>query len=110
MRLVFFGSGAFGVPTLEALAVAHDVVLVVTQPDRPAGRSRQPTPTPIASVAMAGLRATKISTGVDCIAAAYVRDVSCVRDVTCVRNVGRPADRHKAPMRPDIETLTTWMR
>ena len=46
-RLVFFGAGAFGLPTLEALAEAHDLSLVVTQPDRPAGRGRKPAPNPI---------------------------------------------------------------
>ena len=48
MRLVFFGSGAFGLPTLECLATEHDVLLVVSQPDRPAGRRLSPTPTPVA--------------------------------------------------------------
>lgn len=48
MRLVYFGSGAFGLPTLERLARDHAVVAVVTQPDRPAGRGGKPTPTPVA--------------------------------------------------------------
>lgn len=48
-RIVFFGSGAFGVPTLERLAATHDVALVVSQPDRPAGRGKSLTPTPIAA-------------------------------------------------------------
>ncbi len=52
MRLVFFGSGAFGVPTLNALAGQHEIALVVTQPDRPAGRKRHLTPTPIAESAL----------------------------------------------------------
>lgn len=47
MRLAFFGSGAFGLPTLGALSRAHDVVGIVTQPDRPAGRGGHLTPTPI---------------------------------------------------------------
>ncbi len=47
MRIAFLGSGAFGLPTLEAIAAAHDVPLVVSQPDRPAGRGRRDTPTPI---------------------------------------------------------------
>ncbi|MCA9287507.1 MAG: methionyl-tRNA formyltransferase [Phycisphaerales bacterium] len=47
MRILFLGSGAFGLPTLGALASAHEVVGVVTQPDRPAGRGRDMTPTPI---------------------------------------------------------------
>ncbi len=51
MRLVFLGSGAFGVPTLRRLLAEHDVALVVTQPDRPAGRGGTLRPTPIAAVA-----------------------------------------------------------
>lgn len=47
MRLVYFGSGAFGLPTLEALAKSHELVGVVTQPDRPAGRGARLTPTPV---------------------------------------------------------------
>ena len=47
MRLIFVGSGEFGVPTLATLYDTHDVVAVVTQPDRPAGRHRRLTPTAI---------------------------------------------------------------
>ncbi|MEY3026485.1 MAG: methionyl-tRNA formyltransferase [Phycisphaerales bacterium] len=49
MRIVFLGSGAFGIPTLEHLVARHQVVAVVSQPDRPAGRGKVLTPTPIAS-------------------------------------------------------------
>ncbi|MFO1362762.1 MAG: methionyl-tRNA formyltransferase [Burkholderiales bacterium] len=39
MRVIFAGTPAFAVPALHALAAArHDLVLVLTQPDRPAGR------------------------------------------------------------------------
>ena len=38
MRVVFFGTPEFAVPTLEAVAREHEVVLVVAQPDKPAGR------------------------------------------------------------------------
>lgn len=47
MRLVFFGSGDFGIPALEALAKAHDVVAAVSQPDRPAGRGGRIRSTPL---------------------------------------------------------------
>ena len=41
MRVVFFGTPAFAVPSLRGLlSAAYDVVGVVTQPDRPQGRSR----------------------------------------------------------------------
>ncbi|HUQ44153.1 MAG TPA: methionyl-tRNA formyltransferase [Candidatus Limnocylindria bacterium] len=49
-RTVFFGSGAFAVPILEAL-LDHpriEVVGIVTAPDRPAGRGRTLLPTPVA--------------------------------------------------------------
>lgn len=49
MRLVYFGSGAFGLPTLEHLARTHEIAAVVTQPDKPAGRGGKLTPTPIAA-------------------------------------------------------------
>lgn len=45
--VVFFGSGAFGVPVLEALHAERAVALVVSQPDRPAGRGGVLTPTPV---------------------------------------------------------------
>jgi len=48
MKIMYFGSGEFGLPTLERLAREHEVVAVVTQPDRPAGRGGELTPTPIA--------------------------------------------------------------
>ena len=41
MRIVFLGTPEFAVPTLEALARSHDVVLVVAQPDKRAGRGLQ---------------------------------------------------------------------
>ncbi len=47
MRIIFSGSGAFGLPTLKALHQKHEVVAVLTQPDQPAGRKRVLTPTPI---------------------------------------------------------------
>jgi methionyl-tRNA formyltransferase len=42
VRIVFVGTSSFAVPTLRALATAgHEIPLVVTQPDRPAGRGLQ---------------------------------------------------------------------
>jgi methionyl-tRNA formyltransferase len=41
LRIVFMGTPAFAVPALDALAAAHTVALVITQPDRPRGRGRQ---------------------------------------------------------------------
>jgi methionyl-tRNA formyltransferase len=47
MDIVFLGSGAFGVPTLEQLALDHTITAIVTQPDRKAGRGSKLTATPI---------------------------------------------------------------
>ena len=48
MRIVFIGTGDIGVPTLQALLKSpHDVVGVVTQPDKPVGRSQLIEPPPI---------------------------------------------------------------
>ena len=49
MKVVFVGSGAFGVPTLRALAgtSSHDLVGVLTKPGMPAGRGQKVRQTPI---------------------------------------------------------------
>lgn len=46
MRTVFLGTPALAVPTLAAVAAEHEVLAVVCQPDRPAGRSGKPVPPP----------------------------------------------------------------
>src|SRR5437660_1988469 len=48
MRIVFIGTGEIGVPTLQALLNSeHEVVAVVTQPDKPVGREQQIEAPPI---------------------------------------------------------------
>lgn len=48
MRLIFLGTPVFAVPSLRALHQAgHDIALVITRPDRPAGRGRRLTPPPV---------------------------------------------------------------
>ena len=51
MRVVFAGTPAFASPALEALASAHEVVLVLTQPDRPAGRGMRVAPSHVSLTA-----------------------------------------------------------
>jgi methionyl-tRNA formyltransferase len=53
MRVVFMGSPEFAVPTLRALAMVHEVALVVSQPDKPAGRGAQLTPPAVKTAALA---------------------------------------------------------
>jgi methionyl-tRNA formyltransferase len=58
LRIVFFGTPVFAVPTLDALLAAppHTVVGVVTQPDRPRGRGQRVSDAPVKSRALvAGL-------------------------------------------------------
>jgi methionyl-tRNA formyltransferase len=50
-RTVFFGSPAFAVPSLERIAADADLVAVVTQPDRPAGRGQALTESPVKQAA-----------------------------------------------------------
>ncbi len=52
MRVVFMGSPEFAVPCLRALAAAHDVALVVSQPDKPAGRGAQVTAPAVKTAAL----------------------------------------------------------
>ena len=54
LRAVFFGSPAFAVPSLRAVAADTTLVAVVSQPDRPAGRGQEPSP-PAVKVAAAAL-------------------------------------------------------
>ncbi len=48
MRIVYFGSSSFGIPSLEALRLSrHELVHVFTQPERPTGRGKKVQPTDV---------------------------------------------------------------
>lgn len=53
MRVVFFGTPEFAVPSLAALARRHEVALALTQPDRPKGRGRRVAEPPVKALALA---------------------------------------------------------
>jgi len=54
MRIVFFGSPPVALPSLGALLEAgHSIELVITQPDRPAGRGQKLTPSAVKAFAVA---------------------------------------------------------
>jgi methionyl-tRNA formyltransferase len=56
MKLVFCGTPAFAVPTLEALlAAGHEIALVVSQPDRPVGRAHELAAPPVKRAALAAV-------------------------------------------------------
>jgi methionyl-tRNA formyltransferase len=74
VRLVFFGTPRFAVPTLETLlAGPHDVVAVVSQPDRPRGRGRALQASPVSELALeqgvALLRPERVAEAIDALAA-----------------------------------------
>jgi methionyl-tRNA formyltransferase len=53
LRVIYFGTPAFAVPTLRALLSSrHHVVALVSQPDRPSGRGQHVAPTPTKQVAL----------------------------------------------------------
>jgi len=53
LKILFLGTAEFACPTLESLlASRHEVMGVVTQPDRPKGRGQKLIPTPVKSIAL----------------------------------------------------------
>lgn len=52
LRVLFYGTPAFALPTLRGLLARHTVVAAVTQPDRPAGRGRRPTAPAVKQLAL----------------------------------------------------------
>jgi methionyl-tRNA formyltransferase len=97
-RSVFFGTPAFSVPSLEALAAISEVVGVVCQPDKPAGRGMTLTPPPVkvraTQLGLPVVQPTKLRTGEF---AAWLRAQSA--DVALVIAYGRilPQDVLDAP-------------
>ncbi|NPV00403.1 MAG: methionyl-tRNA formyltransferase [Brevinematales bacterium] len=66
MRLVFWGSSGFSVPSLELLSRSHTIAAVVTNPDKPVGRHGELHPTPVKTFA--------IEHGIPCLQPATLRD------------------------------------
>lgn len=53
LKVIYAGTPDFAVPALQALIDSeHDVIAVYTQPDRPAGRGRKLTPSPVKKIAL----------------------------------------------------------
>ena len=53
MKVVFFGTPEYAVPSLQAIIDSrHEVVAVVSQPDKPKGRSNKLVPTPVKAKAL----------------------------------------------------------
>ena len=88
MRVIFMGTAPFAEPTLRGLlGSSHDVLAVVTQPDRPRGRGRKPTPPLIKTLAMAS----------DC---AVLQPASLRRDAGVVEQL--------ASLRPEVIVVVAY--
>ncbi|WP_211878619.1 methionyl-tRNA formyltransferase [Pseudarthrobacter albicanus] len=83
MRVLFAGTPAVAVPSLDALVAAgFDVVAVLTRPDAPLGRKRVLTPSPVAARAtelgIDVIRAAKVDAGTTARIAAAAPDVAAI--------------------------------
>src|SRR5262245_23060794 len=84
MRIVFIGTGEIGVPTLNILLnSAHQVVGVVTQPDKPVGRNQQIEPPPIKN-AMIGEARARLS-GAPIFQPARIKDPQAIEEIRSLR-------------------------
>ncbi|NJK82072.1 MAG: methionyl-tRNA formyltransferase [Chloroflexaceae bacterium] len=87
MRILYMGSPSFAVLPLEALVQAgHEIVAVVTQPDRPAGRKRMPSPPPVKEAAQ--------RLGLPILQPATLRDATVVQQL--------------ADLRPDVGVIAAY--
>jgi methionyl-tRNA formyltransferase len=78
MRIVFIGAGEIGMPTLQALLKSeHEVVGVVTQPDKPVGRSQLIEPPPIKN-ALSG-------TNIPVLQPARIKDRQAIEEIRTLR-------------------------
>jgi methionyl-tRNA formyltransferase len=72
-RIVFMGTPEFGVPVLTALAQCHEVLAVVTQPERPAGRGQK-------VVAVPPVKAAALELGLRVLQSASLRRDAAVKE------------------------------
>jgi methionyl-tRNA formyltransferase len=94
MSVVFFGSPQFAVPSLKSLLEAGEKIeAVVTQTDKPAGRSREPVPPPIKEFALErGLRVMQPASMKD---ETFLGELEAIKPefivVVAYRSAGEPA-------------------
>lgn len=88
MRIVFMGTPDFAVPSLEAVAQAHEVALVVTRPDAVRGRGKALVPSPIKAKALElglpVLEASRMTDEAKAAVAAAAPDIMCVVAFGCI--------------------------
>jgi len=79
LRIVFFGTPAFAVPSLETLQRSrHQVVAVVTQPDRPRGRGHKTTDAPV--------KARAIDAGIPVLQPERLKEPAFLEQLTALRS------------------------
>jgi len=107
LRVAFFGTPQFAVPTLQTLLDArHTVCGVVTQPDRPRGRGQQVSDSPVKALA--------VERGLPLLQPARLKDpASCSRRASRTRPSRRPfanGARTSASWRPTARSspTTSW--
>src|SRR5213592_595258 len=79
MRIVFIGTGEIGVPTLQALqkSAEHELKAVITQPDKPVGRSQRIEPPPIKKVI--------IETSIPILQPARIKDRQVIEEIRALQ-------------------------
>src|SRR6059058_800018 len=78
MRIVFLGTGEIGLPTLDALLNSeHELVGVVTQPDKPVGREQRIEPTPI--------KRAIAKTAIPILQPARIKDQSSIEEIRALK-------------------------
>jgi len=79
MRIIFIGAGQIGVPTLQALQKSseHELLAVVTQPDKPVGRAKRIEAPPVKK-AIAG-------TTIQILQPARIRDRQAIEEIRALR-------------------------
>lgn len=93
MNIVYFGSGEFGIPCLDALkGSSHTLSVVVTQPANPCGRGRKVRPTPVAGWAgchnVACLETANVNAP-DIVEMLAARRPDCFVVIACGQKIGR---------------------
>lgn len=97
-RVAFFGSPDFAVPTLTALIESpYRPCVVVTQPDRPAGRGRTPRPSPVKAAAQAA--------GIDVLQPARLRDPEATAALAAYEPDLQVIAAYGQILRPDVLAL-----
>ena len=85
MRIVFIGTGEIGVPTLKALLNSeHEVVGIVTQPDKPVGREQQIETPPIKKPLLSGAPGGRVLPG-PILQSAQIKDQQAIEEIRVLK-------------------------